>query len=70
MESLRILVFNWRCWLDPAMGGLRFSLVRLLSVGLGPGMRSHHLLLGFQHRGHEIADGKDSFLRRYVVHKL
>jgi glycosyltransferase involved in cell wall biosynthesis len=21
MESLRILVFNWRCWLNPAMGG-------------------------------------------------
>lgn len=21
MESLNILVFNWRCWLNPAMGG-------------------------------------------------
>ncbi|MGB9672456.1 MAG: glycosyltransferase family 4 protein, partial [Candidatus Norongarragalinales archaeon] len=21
MESLRILVFNWRCWLNPEMGG-------------------------------------------------
>jgi len=21
MESLSILVFNWRCWLNPAMGG-------------------------------------------------
>jgi len=21
METLRILVFNWRCWLNPAMGG-------------------------------------------------
>ena len=21
METLRILIFNWRCWLNPAMGG-------------------------------------------------
>jgi hypothetical protein len=21
MESLSILVFNWRCWFNPAMGG-------------------------------------------------
>jgi hypothetical protein len=21
METLRILWFNWRCWLNPAMGG-------------------------------------------------
>jgi len=21
MESLSILIFNWRCWLNPAMGG-------------------------------------------------
>ena len=21
MESLKILIFNWRCWLNPAMGG-------------------------------------------------
>ena len=21
METLKTLVFNWRCWLNPAMGG-------------------------------------------------
>ena len=21
METLKILMFNWRCWLNPAMGG-------------------------------------------------
>jgi len=21
METLKILLFNWRCWLNPAMGG-------------------------------------------------
>ena len=21
MRSLKILLFNWRCWLNPAMGG-------------------------------------------------
>ena len=21
METLRILVFDWRCWVNPAMGG-------------------------------------------------
>jgi hypothetical protein len=21
MEAIRVLIFNWRCWLNPAMGG-------------------------------------------------
>ncbi len=32
MELFKILVFNWRCWLNPAMGGAEVFTCKVASV--------------------------------------
>ena len=48
METFRVLVFNRRCWLNPAMVGAEVSLMRLLRDGLGLGVRLLCLLLTWE----------------------
>jgi len=43
METFKILVFNWRCWLNPVMGGFEVFTCEVAKQWAMSGMRLHYL---------------------------
>lgn len=58
MESFRILVFNWRCWVNPAMGGAEVFTREVLKRWVGWGHEVTLFTSGFPNcRREEVLDG-------------
>jgi hypothetical protein len=41
MELFKILVFNWRCWLNPAMGGAEVFTCEVVKRWVKAGREKH-----------------------------
>ncbi|MCJ7430836.1 glycosyltransferase, partial [Candidatus Bathyarchaeota archaeon] len=60
MSKLKILVFNWRCWLNPEMGGAEVFTREILKRWTEAGHKVTLFTSSFKDgKGNEVVDGVD-----------
>ena len=59
MSKLKILVFNWRCWLNPEMGGAEVFTREILRRWAEAGHKVTLFTSSLDGRGNEVVDGVD-----------